>query len=283
MNPILDSVRAGVRRGWIELRNTMSNAGELLNSIFPAVAMLAAVVLLRGSSASGSQLSVGALSLPGALGAAVAAGGMLNATQLLTNEREDGSLLRAKAIPNGMLGYLIGKLVQVSGVVLLGFVIILVPGLFLFDGVSVNGAGGWATLLWVTLLGLAATLPIGAVLGSLFASPKTVGLVYPVIMGVIGISGIFVPITGFPRWLQLIAEVFPVYWMGLGLRSALLAPAQAAHEIGGSWQHLPTALVLGAWAVAGLVAAPVLLRRMARRESGSRLAGRREKALQRVG
>jgi hypothetical protein len=29
-------------------------------------------------------------------------------------EREDGPLLRAKAIPNGMLGYLLGKVVNIS-------------------------------------------------------------------------------------------------------------------------------------------------------------------------
>jgi ABC-2 type transport system permease protein len=41
--------------------------------------------------------------------------------------------------------------------------------------------------------------------------------------------------------------------------------------------------VLGVWAVVGLVLAPFVLRRMARRESGSSVAKRREKALQRVG
>jgi hypothetical protein len=41
--------------------------------------------------------------------------------------------------------------------------------------------------------------------------------------------------------------------------------------------------VLGAWAVAGLLVAPILLRRVARRESGSSVAARREKALQHVG
>jgi ABC-2 type transport system permease protein len=35
--------------------------------------------------------------------------------------------------------------------------------------------------------------------------------------------------------------------------------------------------------VVGLAIAPVVLRRMARRESGSSVAGRRERALQRVG
>jgi ABC-2 type transport system permease protein len=36
---------------------------------------------------------------------------------------------------------------------------------------------------------------------------------------------------------------------------------------------------LAAWAVAGLVLTPVVLRRMARRESGSTVTARREKAM----
>jgi ABC-2 type transport system permease protein len=53
-------------------------------------------------------------------------------------------------------------------------------------------------------------------------------------------------------------------------------------EIGHSWRHLATLGVLGAWAVAGLLVAPVVLRRIARRESGSTVAARREKALRTV-
>jgi ABC-2 type transport system permease protein len=67
------------------------------------------------------------------------------------------------------------------------------------------------------------------------------------------------------------------------MRSALLPPEAVAVEIGDSWRHLETVAVLGAWAVAGLLIAPLVLRRMARRESGSRVADRRERALQRVG
>jgi hypothetical protein len=53
-------------------------------------------------------------------------------------------------------------------------------------------------------------------------------------------------------------------------------------EIGGSWRTLMTIAVLEVWAIAGFLLAPVLLRRMARRESGSSVAARRDKALQRV-
>ncbi|HZM80188.1 MAG TPA: hypothetical protein VFC19_31015 [Candidatus Limnocylindrales bacterium] len=82
--------------------------------------------------------------------------------------------------------------------------------------------------------------------------------------------------------LQWIAQVFPIYWLGLGMRSALLPGDLAAVEIGHSWRHLETVGVLGAWAVLGLVLAPIVLRRMARRESGSAVDARRQKAMQRV-
>jgi hypothetical protein len=60
--------------------------------------------------------------------------------------------------------------------------------------------------------------------------------------------------------------------MGLGMRSALLPDSTVVVEIGDSWRHLETIAVLGVWAVAGLLVAPVVLRRMARRESGSNVA-----------
>jgi hypothetical protein len=62
----------------------------------------------------------------------------------------------------------------------------------------------------------------------------------------------------------------------------LVVDAADAVEISGSWRHLETAAVLGAWAVAGLLIAPAVLRRMARRESGSSLQARWQRRLQRV-
>jgi ABC-2 type transport system permease protein len=100
--------------------------------------------------------------------------------------------------------------------------------------------------------------------------------------GLATISGIFYPITHMPGWLQGIGQVFPLYWLGLGMRAALLPSNLAAVEIGGSWRLPLVFLVLVLWAVAGLVTAPWVLRRMARRESGSRVAARRERAMLRT-
>jgi ABC-2 type transport system permease protein len=140
----------------------------------------------------------------------------------------------------------------------------------------------WFTLIWVLLLGLVATLPIGAVLGSVFTTARSQGLIQLPMLGLIAISGIFYPLTALPGWVAWIGQLAPIYWMGLGMRSALLPSEAVVVEVGESWRHLETAAVLGIWAVAGLLFAPVVLRRMALRESGSKVAERRERALRRV-
>jgi len=200
---------------------------------------------------------------------------------LLTAEREDGTLLRAKATPNGMTGYLVGKVVSVSGIVLAGVAGTLITGALLFRGLTLSQPGTWVTLAWVLLLGLLATLPLGAVLGSLMPSARSAGLLTIGIGGIAAVSGIFYPITHLPHWLQWVGQAFPLYWLGLGMRSSLLPGSMAAVEIGHSWRHLATFAVLSGWSIAGLLLAPLLLRRMARRESGSSLAARREKAMMR--
>jgi len=208
--------------------------------------------------------------------------GFITMADLIVTEREDGTLLRAKAISNGMLGYLLGKVVNISGQIAFVVAITLLTGAFLFTGLAIGSPGSWLTLAWVLVLGLLATLPLGAVLGSLFPSQRSAGGPMLLLLGgLAAISGIFYPITHLPVFLQWTGQVFPLYWLGLGMRSALLPHALAAVEVGHSWRHLATFGVLSAWAIAGLVLAPVVLRRMARRESGSNVAARREKAMRR--
>lgn len=60
--------------------------------------------------------------------------GMVSMSQQLTADREDGTLLRAKATPDEMLGYLVGKVVSVAGGLLADLMILLIPGLLLVDG-----------------------------------------------------------------------------------------------------------------------------------------------------
>ncbi len=280
MNPAMAAARAGLSRGWIEFRQTLTTPGDLIAILIPTGGFLAAMIWTRHTHVPGMHFSLGTAMLVSVLGLNVVVYGVVAMGDLLVVEREDGTLLRAKAIPNGMLGYLVGKVVNVSGQIAFAVAITLITGAFLFTGLAIGSPESWLTLAWVLVLGLLATLPLGAVLGSLFPSQRSAGPWWLLLLaGLAAISGIFYPITHLPAVLQWAGQVFPMYWLGLGMRSALLPNAMAAVEVGHSWRHLATFGVLAAWAAAGLVLAPVVLRRAARRESGSKVAARREKAM----
>jgi ABC-2 type transport system permease protein len=199
----------------------------------------------------------------------------------LAMEKEDGTLLRAKAVPHGVVGHVTGHVILNVLSIIPSFLVILVPGALLFDGLMQKGAEGWATVAWVTLLGLWATLPIGIIIGSLVPGVQKVSTwgMLPVLV-LVGISGIFFPIQDLWGWVQTVAQIFPMYWVGLGMRSAFLPDSAAALEIGGSWRTLETVLVLSVWAIAGSLIAPMVVRRMARRQSRSQVEAAREQALQ---
>ena len=150
----------------------------------------------------------------------------------------------------------------------------------LFDDLMADPSG-WFTVVGVMVLGLLALLPIGMAIGAAVPGVQKVGMwgMFPV-MTLAAISGIFYPVQALWGWVQVVAQVFPMYWLGLGMRSAFLPDSYAAAEIGGSWRTLETVAVLGVWVVVGALVAPALLRRMARRQSGSQVAAAREAATQ---
>jgi ABC-2 type transport system permease protein len=283
MNARTTALRSGIARGWIEYKQTWTNVDDVLGQLVFVVLFLGTLFFMRNATLPGTSFSLGAATVPSVLGAGVVFQGLTGAAGYLAVDREDGTLLRAKATPNGMLGYLVGKTTALSLAQLTSLVTVLIPCLFAFSGLAPDGVWSYLHLLGVLLVGMAATMPIGAALGSLTNSARSIGLITLPIMGLGAISGIFYPITALPVWVQDIAQVFPMYWLGLGMRSALLPDSAVVVEIGQSWRPLPTLAVLVAWAVIGLALAPVLLRRMARREAGSSVAQRREKAMQRVG
>jgi ABC-2 type transport system permease protein len=282
MTPISAATRSGVQRGLLEFRQSFVSLPDILGMVIPTTVLLVVMVFMRDSTVGATGFSLGTVSFSSVLGMTVVFNGMLSIVQQLTVEREDGTLLRAKAVPNGMFGFLVGKVVSVSLLATVSVAALLIPGMLLFDGLALDSVGSWITLIWVLVLGLIATMPLGAVLGSMFENPRNISLVMLPIMGLVAISGIFVPITEMGSFWQFVGQVFPMYWLGLGMRSAVLPDSMSVIEIGGSWRHLETVGVLGLWAVIGLVLAPAFLRRMARRESGSSMEKRREKALQRV-
>jgi ABC-2 type transport system permease protein len=270
-DPRRAAVMAGLYRGWIETRQSFTEPAKVIVEVFFAVLYVSVLLLLRGKSLPGTALSVAATVLPGFLAMSLNFSGIVGPCVTITVEREDGTLLRAKATPNGMLGYLIGKIVMVAVSTLLKLTVILFTGVMLVSNVILD-ARACLLLALIFVVGMVATVPIGVALGSVMKSSLQAGLVAVGCALLVVVSGMFFPITFLPRWLQTFVQAFPMYWVGLGARSAMLPAHMVAAEIGGSWRTVQMFTVLGVWAVIGLVLAPFLLRRMARRQSGSAVA-----------
>jgi ABC-2 type transport system permease protein len=273
------AARAGLSRGWIETRQNLTETAYVVGHAIPPVAYVALLLLMRGKTLPGTDIAFGTMMLPGILGMTIVYGGLSGPVPSITADREDGTLLRAKATPNGMLGYLVGKIVMFALTTLLSLVAIVIPGIMIVDDVILD-ARAWLLLALIFVIGMVSTVPIGVALGSLMKSSLQAMLV-PLVCTVLMIpSGIYFPITVLPtwlQWLQSVAQAFPIYWVGLGARSAMLPREMVAVEIGQSWRTVEMFAVLGVWAVIGFVLAPILLRRMARRQTGSALAKVRER------
>ncbi len=280
MNPTMHAYKTGWRRALIETKVTLTTPSDVIGTLFPLVIGVTVLLFLRGVDIEGAPVSLGSMSMPSLIGMFIVWGGVFGVLGTMVMDRTNGTMLRAKSMPGGMTGYLVGHLGSIAIFTAFSVMVMLVVGLVFFDGLEFASPDRWLLFLAVLVLILAATVPLGAVLGALLDNPNNMALVMLPFMGLIAISGIFYPITALPDWLQAIGQVFPTYWAGLGMRHALLPDSAVAVEIGQSWRTLTMFIVLAAWSAASMAFAPKLLSRMARRESGSTMAARREKMQQ---
>lgn len=278
----LNAIRIGISRGWTMFRHLVTTVDGIGNTLFWNAIPLAILVLNRNTEVEGTTLSFAAVALPGFLGLAIATAAY-GPAYYIAADREDGTILRARAVPHGIAAYVTGVLTQSVLETALTVAVLLAAGYLLFTGLVVPDVIGWIILVAVTALGLAATLPVGVILGSIFKNARLIGGVgLALIGGMASISGIFIPIQAFPEWLEVVAQAFPVYWIGLAMRSIFLPEAAVALEIGQSWRTLETFVVLVVWSVGGALLAPILLRRMTRRATVAAVEASRQQALQRL-
>ena len=272
--------RAGFLRGGIELRHLLRNPKEMSGHLSNVVVALV-VAGYVGDDVPGTQTPMAHLVLAGFAAYQMFQIGLINLPQMLVTEREEGALLRLRATPGGIPAYLVAKCLLVVATTAATLAVLLGLAALLVDGPLPQGPGGWVTLLWVSTLGLLAVVPLGAAIGAVLPNPReALALIMLPAMALLFTSGAVFPLTSLPVPVQQVASVFPLKWMAQGLRSALLPDSARAAEAAGSWELPMVALVLAAWAVLGFLLAVPLLRRAARRESGSRLSARHRKAEQ---
>jgi ABC-2 type transport system permease protein len=105
------------------------------------------------------------------------------------------------------------------------------------------------------LLGVATSCVLGIAISALpREGRRATATIVPIVLVLQFISGVYLPFTQLPDWLQTVAGVFPLRWMASGMRSVFLPEGFASAEPGGAWHLGLGTLVLAAWLVLGVVA-----------------------------
>jgi len=214
-----------------------------------------------GSDATGGEVSAASYYLPGMLAAGLLLSGLQNLAVDIATERSDGTLKRLAGTPLPVTSYFIGKIGQVLVTGTAQAVILLLTAWLLF-GVDLPTSGEkWLTFGWVFLLGVTTSAVLGIALSQLPSSGKSAtAVVIPITLVLQFISGVYLPFSQLPDWLQNVANFFPLKWMAQGMRSVFLPETFEAAEPGGVWNLVGVVLALSAWLVAGLVVCRLVFR-----------------------
>lgn len=228
----LHAFAIGVRRGWHEFVIGLRSSQNQMFYVFMGAGALALLWFNRDEELAGTGLTLPQVVLPSLIAGLVMFAIVIGPAYALALEREDGTLLRSRVAPYGLQGYLtgVGTLTIVSLLPLL--VIVLGGSAILFDGAVLADPWRWVLLVPVLLLGIVANLPLGFTVGALVRRIQQVTTwgMLPII-GLAWTSGIFGEVERFWGWVQVLAQAFPLYWLGHLMRYAFLPEQAAAGEL----------------------------------------------------
>ncbi len=251
----MNALALGADRTLLELKMYSREKEAVFFSFLFPILMLALFSVIFGDSmkAAGAELSAAEYFLPGMISAGILLTSFQTMAMTVAAERDDGTLKRLRSTPMPAVSYFLGKVGLVVVTALAQQVLLLAVAKFAFGVDLPDSTHRWMTFVWVFVLGSFAGTVLGTAYSSL-ASARSAGAVVVAPMLILQfISGVYFAFTDIPGWLQQIASIFPLKWIAQGMRSVFFPDVMASLEMGGDWELGRTALVLGGWALAGLV------------------------------
>ncbi|GAB3605222.1 ABC transporter permease [Conyzicola nivalis] len=214
-----------------------------------------------GTDDTGADVTAAAYYLPGMLAAGLLLSGLQNLAIDIATERSDGTLKRLAGTPLPVSSYFIGKIGQVLVTGAAQAALLLIVARVVFGVALPTEAGAWLTFGWVFLLGVTTSAVLGIALSRVPRSGKSASaVVIPITLVLQFISGVYLPFSQLPDWLQNAASAFPLKWMAQGMRSVFLPETFESAEPGGVWNLAGVALVTGLWLVLGLIVCRITFR-----------------------
>src|SRR5690606_29833523 len=258
-NPISRSIRLGASRVGYEVKAYFRQGDAVFFTFLFPVMMLAIFSTAFsessfGTDADGNAVSAAAFYLPAMLAAGVLLSGLQNMSLDIATEKSDGTLKRLAGTPLPVISYFIGKIGQVFATGALQAVLIIGLAALAFGVNLPTDPERWFTFGWDFVLGVATSAVLGIALSGLPRSGKSASaVIIPIALVLQFISGVYLPFTQLPDWLQNVASLFPLKWMAQGMRGAFLPEGFETLEQGGTWDLAGVALFTAIWLLAGLI------------------------------
>lgn len=258
-NPVARTVRLGADRIGYEVKAYFRQGDAVFFTFLFPVMMLAIFSVAFsetsfGTDADGNTVSAAAFYLPAMLAAGVLLSGLQNMSLDIATEKSDGTLKRLAGTPLPVISYFIGKIGQVFATGVLQAALIIGVSALAFGVALPTSPERWFTFAWVFVLGVATSAVLGIALSGLPRSGKSASaVIIPIALVLQFISGVYLPFTQLPEWLQNVASLFPLKWMAQGMRGAFLPDTFEALEQGGSWDLAGVALFTAVWLIVGLI------------------------------
>jgi ABC-2 type transport system permease protein len=229
-----------VTRYWV---NTDSPKGYILEKL-----LIAADPRARREPVTGKAIGYVPWLFPGVLAMNMMFSCLFGVGYVVLRYRKSGFLKRLHATPLSAFEFLTAQVLS-----RLSLIIFVTVVLYLGVGAIIHfhSAGSIALLLLLAVLGSLSMIALGLTISARFASEEVVGgllnlLTWPMML----LSGVWFSIDGSPRWVQWVADIFPLTQLVAAARAVMLDGA-GLRQIGPNLIYLAATtlifLAFGAW------------------------------------
>ena len=252
MNTLKETLRIGVLRSFLEVKQFMRQRESVVFTLFfPVILLFIFGTVFKDTIAPGVTFSL--YFVAGMIASGLVNTGFQQLAITIPMERDDGTLKRLRGTPMSVSSYFIGKALLVTILMIVQTILLLFFGSVVFDLNLPTDPMLWWNFTWLVILGSACSTVLGIAFSVVPKSGRGASaVVSPIVIILQFFSGVFFVFTSLPVWMQQFAALFPLKWLTQGMRSVFLPADFATQEVAGDWELGKTALILLIWLVIGL-------------------------------
>jgi ABC-2 type transport system permease protein len=253
MNTLKETLRIGVLRSFLEVKQFMRQRESVVFTLFfPVILLFIFGTVFKDTIAPGVTFSQ--YFVAGMIASGLVNTGFQQLAITIPMERDDGTLKRLRGTPMSVSSYFIGKALLVTILMIVQTILLLFFGSVVFDLNLPTDPMLWWNFTWLVILGSACSTVLGIAFSVVPKSGRGASaVVSPIVIILQFFSGVFFVFTSLPVWMQQFAALFPLKWLTQGMRSVFLPADFATQEVAGDWELGRTALILIIWLVLGLI------------------------------